>query len=131
MRVVRWMIILAAALLGSHMGAFASDDDDERRPATTQPPPGGYALPQIGASMPNDARAAAGPRKRQAIDSLIWRKRAPRRDFGLNADELTRPPVNPNAAVLKEFGLPYVPGVPLAAILIPPPPYRHPGELPR
>ena len=131
MRVVRCMIILAAALLGSHMAAFAHDDDDERRPEVTQPPPGGYALPQIGASMADRARAAAGPRKRQAIDSLIWKKRAPRRDFGLNADELTRPPANPNAVVLKEFGLPYVPGVPLAAILISPPPYRQPGELPR
>jgi hypothetical protein len=118
-------------LLGSHLAAFALDDDDERRTETTQPPPGGYALPQIGASMADHARAAAGPRKRQAMDSLIWKKRAPRRDFDLNADELTRPPANPNAAVLKEFGLPYVPGVPLAAILIPPPPYRQPGDLPR
>ena len=131
MRVVRCMIILAAALLGSHMAAFAHDDDDERRPEVTQPPPGGYALQQIGASTANDTRMSEGPRKRQGVDSLIWKKRAPRRDFDLNADELTRPPANPNAAVLKEFGLPYVPGVPLAAILIPPPPYRQPGDLPR
>jgi hypothetical protein len=103
-------MLLAAA---APVDAFAG----KRRPnASLKAPPGGYTIPQIR----RGAKGAAPLRGFERSHQLDAGARASTRP--VDPDALLRPATGPNDPTLKEFGLPYIAGVPMIAVLLPPPP---------
>ena len=124
MRLVRPMAYLTAAMI---LSALPWDAAAGKRRSPPQPAKiaGGYAIAQIGRAVSVKPKAAlAGfESSRQLKACSGWREKAAsrKRGYGLDSDALIHPPAHPNDPILKEFGLPYIPGVPTIAVLLPPP----------
>jgi hypothetical protein len=125
--------MLQLAMLAAAISVTLADPADagKRRSVAKVPKiAGGYTIAQID-------RAASIKPAGVVTGFEIWRQPRTRwsrhtaqaESRGREAEALTRPPASPSNPVLKEFGLPYIPGVPLVAILLPPPPSNELARL--
>jgi hypothetical protein len=122
MRAVRPLLFLAAVAL-----LFAAPDDAHagKRGSSARAAKmlGGYTIPQIRRGARAKGHAALEGFKRSQQPKRYKPRQAAGGSQGvIGPDTLIRPATGPNDSVLKEFGLPYIAGVPSVALLFLPPP---------
>lgn len=114
---------LAAAILLIAAAPADVDAGERRSVAKGRKIASGYTIAQIGrgASIRTAAETTGFETWRQPRVRPRQHTGHANNSRGIEPEALIRPPAGAKDPVLMEFGLPHIPGVPLVAILLPPP----------